>query len=156
MNKKDASIENLMEKTRAYWENMPFNLLLGVEIVNFDEKDFALKFKMKDELVGNHIQGDMLHGGVTASILDTVGGMLASISRVKMLMKNASEFDLQSFTRGGTIDLRVDYLRLAMGRVFGATGSVLRHGKKVVVATMAVNNDRDDLLAVGTGTYLIG
>jgi acyl-coenzyme A thioesterase PaaI-like protein len=36
------------------------------------------------------------------------------------------------------------------------TGSILRDGKKVVVVRMEMKNEEDSLIAVGTGTFLVG
>jgi uncharacterized protein (TIGR00369 family) len=59
-------------------------------------------------------------------------------------------------SRVGTIDLRVDYLRPGRGDDFLATSEIMRSGNKVAVARMELYNNRDMLIAVGTGTYLIG
>ena len=56
----------------------------------------------------------------------------------------------------GTIDLRVDYLRPGLGQWFYATGMVMRSGRKVTVARMELHNDLEKLIAVGTGTYIVG
>jgi uncharacterized protein (TIGR00369 family) len=56
----------------------------------------------------------------------------------------------------GTIDLRVDYLRPGKGDSFTATGAVMRMGYKVAVVRTELHNDRDVLIAAGTGTYIIG
>ena len=55
----------------------------------------------------------------------------------------------------GTIDLRVDYLRPGLGQSFSAKGFVLRTGRKVAVTRMELHNDKDLLIAVGTGAYSI-
>ena len=56
----------------------------------------------------------------------------------------------------GTIDLRVDYLRPGRGTHFLAEARLLRAGNKVAVTRMELHNDKEELLAVGTGTYLCG
>ena len=60
------------------------------------------------------------------------------------------------FSRTGTIDLRVDYLRPGRGEWFAARGRIMRAGRKVAVARMEMNNNAEKLIAVGTGTYMIG
>ena len=54
-----------------------------------------------------------------------------------------------------TIDLRIDYLRPGKGKIFTASGSILRTGKKVGVSRMELHNEKQDLIAVGTGTYIV-
>jgi uncharacterized protein (TIGR00369 family) len=60
------------------------------------------------------------------------------------------------FSRTGTIDLRVDYLRPGRGAWFKANGRIMRAGRKLAVARMEMHNHDDLLIAVGTGTYMIG
>jgi len=56
----------------------------------------------------------------------------------------------------GTIDLRVDYLRPGRGKYFLATASIMRTGLRVAVIRMQLHNDKKSLIAVGTGTYIVG
>jgi uncharacterized protein (TIGR00369 family) len=62
---------------------------------------------------------------------------------------------LERFGRLGTIDLRVDYLRPGIGKSFMSTGYTLRTGNKVAVSRIELINDQDDLIAVGTGSYVV-
>jgi len=62
----------------------------------------------------------------------------------------------ERFNKIGTIDIRVDYLRPGLGAYFIATGSTLRTGNKVSVTRMELHNDKGILIAVGTGTYVVG
>ena len=72
-------------------------------------------------------------------------------------MKDADESERRKvLSKIGTIDMRVDYVRPGKGEWFEATGRVLRTGNKVAVTRMEVHNDKDELIALGTGTYLCG
>jgi len=51
--------------------------------------------------------------------------------------------------KGGTIDLRIDYLRPGKGEHFIASGKILRVGKKVGVVQTELRNEQDELIAVG-------
>jgi uncharacterized protein (TIGR00369 family) len=62
----------------------------------------------------------------------------------------------RNIAKVGTIDLRVDYLIPGQGRSFFASASIMRIGNKVAVTRMELHNDRNLLIAVGTGTYIIG
>ena len=62
----------------------------------------------------------------------------------------------ERFAKIGTIDLRVDYLRPGLGKYFIATGSTLRAGNKLSVIRMELHNDEELLIAVGTGSYVVG
>mgnify|MGYP001570982506 CR=1 FL=1 len=67
-----------------------------------------------------------------------------------------SKTPLESLARIGTIDLRIDYLRPGKGTHFYARSKMMRTGRKVSVTRMDLHNDVDLLIAVGTGTYIVG
>jgi len=54
------------------------------------------------------------------------------------------------------VDLRIDYLRPGAGNEFTATAWVIRAGNKFAVTRMELHNEKNDLIAVGTGTYAMG
>lgn len=134
---------------------LPFNKVLGLEIVSLDHDGPKIRFDMRPELIGNTYQG-ILHGGVTSAVLDVTGGLVAFSGLVKNLAHIPVEERMQRFAKVGTIDLRIDYLRPGKGKWFEATGYPLRTGNKVAVARMELHNDTHDLIAVGTGAYLVG
>ena len=55
-----------------------------------------------------------------------------------------------------TIDIRVDYLLPGRGEVFTAKAHIIRRGSKVAVTRMQLTNEKDELIALGTATYLVG
>ncbi len=136
-------------------EKTPFNKVLGLEIESIEKESVHLKFDMKEDLLGNAFRG-MIHGGVIASILDVAGGVAAFFSLRDKLKGQSLEKAAQSYSRFGTVDLRIDYLRPGIGESFNARGSILRTGNKVAVARMELHNEKDKLIATGTGTYLVG
>ena len=145
---KKKDFKELLQGFRGIYENkVPFNRVLGFKIESLTENDVCIKFEMKDELVGNYVDG-VLHGGVISAALDTVGALTASVG----ILKGRKSFQIDQILKG-TIDLRVDYLRPSKGKYFLATGSIMRMGKKVVVIRMELHNDRKSLIAIGTGTY---
>ena len=132
---------------------LPFHRLLGLNFDSFDVENGCIRFDMRDELVGNsHFK--ILHGGVIASILDIEGAFILALEGVWRpetgLLTNPPKF------KGGTIDLRIDYLRPGKGKHFVASGNILRVGKKVAVIHTELRNEQDELIAIGIGTYLIG
>lgn len=139
----------------AFEDKIPFNRFLGLHFEAVERDHARLGFEMRDELVGNFLRGS-LHGGVISAALDTIGGLVAFLSVLKRVDAKSLEEGVARLARIGTIDLRVDYLRSGVGRRFAATGSVLRTGNKVTVTRMELHNDEGTLIAVGTGTYLVG
>ena len=55
---------------------VPFLRLLGIKVSKFDYPEVEMILDWNNELVGNVIQRS-LHGGVTATILDSVGGLVS-------------------------------------------------------------------------------
>ena len=138
-----------------YENRMPFDLLLGIKIDRLSMEEVKVKIEMREELIGNFVRGS-LHGGVISSVLDLTGGLIASVELLKNLEgKDIGEVS-KRLARVGTIDLRVDYLRAGKGAHFIATGSTLRIGNKVAVVRTELTNNKNSLIAAGTGTYLIG
>jgi uncharacterized protein (TIGR00369 family) len=141
---------------RDVYERLPFNRVLGLKVDHLEAQRAGFRFDRRDELVGNYIQG-ILHGGVISAVLDTTGGMMATVSALGRLHANGStrEEMAASFARYGTIDLRVDYLRPGRGKHFLSTATIMRTGRTVAVTRMELTNDGGDLIAVGTGAYKI-
>ena len=52
-----------------------------------------------------------------------------------------------------TINLRIDYLRPAVGRVVTGTARVRRMGRTVALVDVDVHDEQQALVAVGRGTY---
>ena len=136
-------------------EKIPFNKLIGMKIETLDLDKIGIRFEMRPELVGNFTRGN-LHGGVISSVLDVTGGMVAWTGIMKKMEGQSFDEISERFNKIGTIDIRVDYLRPGLGEYFIATGSILRTGNKVSVTRMELHNDKGSLIAVGTGTYVVG
>ena len=136
-------------------DRIPFNKLIGMKIDNLDLENIKIRFEMRPELVGNFIRGN-LHGGVISTVLDVTGGMLAWTGIMKKMEGSTFEEITERFAKIGTIDLRVDYLRPGLGKYFIATGSTLRAGNKLSAIRMELHNDEGLLIAVGTGSYVVG
>jgi len=149
-------ITELLPMLKGIYESMmPFNKWLGIEVTRIDLQQIDITFSKKPEMIGN-FTADMLHGGVISSVIDLAGG-IASQAVVLETIKDLPMDKLEErFKKMSTIDLRVDYLRPGQGQTFTCTSSVVRLGKKVAVAQMELKNESNDLIAIGTGSYLVG
>ena len=136
-------------------ERIPFNKLIGMKVEKLDLDSIGIRFKMRPELIGNFMRGN-LHGGVISSVLDVTGGMVAWTGIMKKMEGRSFEEIAEKFAKIGTNDLRVDYLRPGFGKHFIATGNTLRTGNKLSVTRMELHNDEGILIAVGTGSYVVG
>ncbi|GAA5135964.1 thioesterase family protein [Thalassotalea piscium] len=146
----------VLKQMQKFWNNdMPFNQLLGLHITKFSPDKSEVRFSWQEQLVGNPMQ-KILHGGVTATALDLVGGVVAAaniIAQLEDLSPNSIE---QSLRKLSTIDLRTDFLLPGRGEEFIATAVIIRSGSKVAVARMELHNEKNDHIAFGTGTYMVG
>ncbi|WP_416306569.1 thioesterase family protein [Neptunicella sp. SCSIO 80796] len=152
---KALTAEELQNHVAAVFrDHMPFNQLLGMKISQFDQSGVEIRLPWHDGLMGNPIQ-KILHGGVTAAILDTAGGLMAILEAVRhMPQVNLVEFQ-KKISRMSTIDMRVDYLRPGKGEEFIATAKVIRKGSRVAVCRMELHNDAGEHIAFGTATYMV-
>lgn len=140
---------------RLYEEQLPFNRVLGLTVRALGEKEVQVAFPMQASLVGNPHYG-ILHGGVISSVVDVAGGLAATAGVLRQLVGQPMDLIVQRVARIGTIDLRVDYLRPGKGREFVITGATMRAGSKVAVTRMEMHSEAGVLIAVGTGTYIVG
>jgi uncharacterized protein (TIGR00369 family) len=138
----------------SFFERMPFNRVLGLEVLSLHHDRPELRFAMRPELIGNYVR-NILHGGVISSVLDVTGGVVAFLGVAQKLKGKPVDEVLERFARIGTIDLRIDYLRPGKGEWFLARGFPLRTGNKVTVTRMELVNDQDALIAVGTAAYTV-
>jgi uncharacterized protein (TIGR00369 family) len=147
----EQRLDQVKELFHSIEELIPFNRYLGLQTESIDHEGAVVHLDMRDELIGN-FQDGVLHGGVISATFDVVGGMAAMASAV--LREGSLEESLRRLRSTSTIDLRVDYLRPGSGDRFTAHGFTLRAGARVAVARMELHNERHELLAVGTGTYI--
>ncbi len=138
----------------SFFVRMPFNRLLGLEVLSLHHDRPELRFDMRPDLVGNYVR-NILHGGVISSVLDVTGGVVAFLGVAQKLKGKPVDEVVERFARIGTIDLRIDYLRPGVGKWFLARGFPLRTGNKVAVTRMELVNDQDALIAVGTAAYTV-
>lgn len=147
--------EILRSIAEIFDKHIPFHNLLGLDIKHYDIDGVEVMINMKPELIGN-IHQQILHGGVTATVLDVVGGLTAFAGLVASRENWTIDELQQRLQTLGTIDMRVDYLRPGRGITFTGTGSVIRAGNRVSVCRMELHNEQGTHIAFGTGTYMVG
>ncbi|MFL6798116.1 MAG: PaaI family thioesterase [Xanthobacteraceae bacterium] len=80
-----------------------------------------------------------VHGGVVAALID-ITGHAAIASKLKHSV--------------ATIDLRVDYLRIAAGTELRAVGTIVKVGRTIGIVDIRLTDDQDRLVAIGRTAYL--
>lgn len=149
---RDEAVVSLI--TEIFSEKVPFNQWLGLRIESMSAECVKTSFEMRHELVGNFRRG-MLHGGIISSVLDATGGLAVFISIMEKMQVSTLEETKKVSRSFSTIDLRVDFLSPGLGRRFVVTAYTLRTGKKLVVTRSELHNEQNELIAVGTGSYLV-
>jgi len=148
--------ESRMQRVaEVFSHQIPFHQLIGFEFDQLSVDICKISFKKKPELVGNPFQ-NILHGGVTATALDVVGGCMAIAGMLANNLNISDEAISKKMTKTSTIDLRVDYVRPGKGDTFYAIARLLRSGNKVAVVRMELHDEDDVVIALGTGTYMTG
>ncbi len=155
MKKNDAVQSSWNVLREIFEESVPYHKSLGIKVINLEMGEPKLSIDMQDKFIGNFVRGN-LHGGVISCLLDVIGGIVAFVDVVNRRDIKTTEAKIEQFSKMGTIDIRVDYLRPGFGSQFIARGFVLRTGNKVAVTRMELHNDDDVLIAVGTGAYVVG
>jgi uncharacterized protein (TIGR00369 family) len=108
--------------------------------------------EMKPNLVGN-ISFQILHGGVAATLLDSIGGIVAMGELYRRSEPDQLAETLKKVSRLATIDMRVDYLAPGRGQYFIAKAEVMRMGRKGCTMRMIMRNDEGKEIAAGIASY---
>ncbi|MBC7751713.1 MAG: thioesterase family protein [Candidatus Saccharibacteria bacterium] len=108
--------------------------------------------EMNSSLIGN-VVFEILHGGVAATMLDSIGGIVA-MAEIYRSGKGDLADRIRQVTRLATTDMRVDYLAPGRGKQFIATAEVLRLGRKGCTMRMNLHNDERTLIATAIATYV--
>lgn len=135
-------------------EKIPFNKVLGLKVDSISYESVKISFQMRHDLLGHYNRG-MLHGGAISSVIDVAGGLAALMGVQQKMSGESLEARLAKFGSVSTIDVRVDFLRPGTGNWFVATAYVLRTGKKIAVTRIELHNDKNQMIAVGTGSYIV-
>ena len=139
---------------RMFENDISFNKLLGIRIESVRHGDVRARFDMRPELVGHYTYG-RLHGGVISAVLDALGGLSLMVAIADRHPADTALLVMMRFSRMGTLDLRIDYLRQGLGKHFVATAEVLRLGGRIGSTQMRMFNDEGALIATGAAAYVV-
>ena len=135
-------------------EKIVFNRVLGLKIGAVTPGHASGGLEMKDDLVG-HFAYNRVHGGVISAGLDAMGGLAAMTAIGARHMDEPPDQRILRFAKLGTIDLRVDFLRPAIGDRFDLVAEVLRLGSRVATTRMEFLAEDGKLLAMGAAAYIV-
>ena len=148
-------LELIKKSDRIFIEKTPFNKYVGMRVEGYGEEPLKLRIDFRDELVGNYSR-NMLHGGVSMSVLDAVGGMQVFRAVIKRLQNEPQDLVTAVLSKISTINLSVQFVKPGIGRSFYATAQIVRLGRKVAFVDMQLLNQDDELIATAHGVYNVG
>ena len=116
----------------------PFHQWLGVRVQKVDEEGIELTATWREEWVVNP-ERRYTHGGILAALVDLT-----------------ADWALVCHTGRGvpTVDMRVDYHRVAMPGDLTGKGRIVKLGSQFSVAEASIYDKEGKLLASGRGVYL--
>ena len=127
------------EGLAALFAASPFMSTLKLEVlaIDYDKTELSVRMPLHAGLERRAGTGQF-HGGPIASLVDVTG-----------------DFAIGMMIGGGvpTINLRIDYLKPAVGAALTATARVRRSGRTVAVVDIDVVDEKGGLVALGRGTY---
>lgn len=143
-----GKLKNLFE------EQIVFNKLMGLKLQALSATQAHVSLAMRTELVGNFSEG-RLHGGVISAALDTTGGIAVTAALCARYADESFEQHAVRFSKLGTVDLRIDYLRPGISKQFEMRAEVIRLGSRIANTRMEFFGDDGKLLATGNGVYIV-
>ena len=139
---------------QIYEEKIVFNQALGLKLTSVTPDGVTARIVMKPELVG-HFAYNRIHGGVISAVLDAIGSAAVMAALAAKHMDETPAKRLERFTKLGTIDLRIDYLRPGIGEYFDIHAQCLRVGSRVGSARMEFMGPDGTLMSTGAAAYIV-
>ncbi|HMS26341.1 MAG TPA: thioesterase family protein [Burkholderiaceae bacterium] len=146
--------EFIQQLKLIFEESIVFNQVLGLKVNKVSPDKCTGSIIMRPELIG-HYSHNRMHGGVISASLDAMGGLAVMAAIGARHMDEPVAARLSRFGKLGTIDLRIDYLRPAIGEMFTLQAEVLRLGSRVASTRMSFMAADGKLLSTGAGAYIV-
>ena len=146
--------EFILGLKRIFEESIAFNKVLGLKIHSIEPERVVAHIGMKPELIG-HFAFNRIHGGVISAGLDAMGGLAVMAAIGARHMDEPLMQRLQRFSKLGTIDLRIDYLRPGIGARFELRAEVMRLGSRVASTRMEFLGADGKVLSTGSAAYIV-
>ncbi|KJS82973.1 MAG: hypothetical protein JM58_13650 [Peptococcaceae bacterium BICA1-8] len=116
-------------------EECPYHNLLDMYIVELAPGEAVMELPTQKEHLNSM---EVVHGGVTFSLLDTVMGISARTLNVNSV----------------TVEANINYLKPVLkSDNLTAIGKVVKLGKKIIVTEGLIKNKEGEKVAVARGTY---
>jgi uncharacterized protein (TIGR00369 family) len=127
-----------LQEVQELIDRGPYLRWLGLQVLAVEEQSIEVRAKWREEWVANP-KLNQTHGGILAALVD----FAADFALVKSIGRPVP-----------TIDMRVDYHKLAKPGDLVAKGRVIKLGRQFSVCEAQIFDDAGALIASGRGTYL--
>ena len=117
----------MMSSLIDFYPKIPFQQLLGVEVVTVSPNSAVVRLPFKPELVGG---GNAFHGGAISSLLDLTGALAAW-----------SGHDPEKGMKASTVTLTTNYVAAAQGADIIATATVSKRGKELIFCHVIISEE---------------
>jgi uncharacterized protein (TIGR00369 family) len=132
--------KSTFEFVRDNLAQTPFHHWLKPQLMSVDEQASSVTIHLPvRQDFARAANRPEVHGGVVAALIDITGHAAIAAK----LHHGAA-----------TIDLRVDYLRLASGSELRAIGTVIKFGRTIGIVDVKLNDDQNKTVAIGRAAYL--
>ena len=147
----NLDINVVLDQLCQAFNGSPFYKFCGMTMRVVDGEIEAY-VEMQKDLIGN-VAFQILHGGVAATILDSIGGITAMGELYKKARSDELAETGKKVSRLATVDMRVDYLAPGRGQYFTARAETLRLGRKGCTMRMTLMNDENRAIATAIASY---
>lgn len=148
---KELKLEKVLAQMCQSFNKSPYIAFNNMKMV-VENGSIKCILEMSDHLIGN-TSFRILHGGASATLLDSIGGIVAMSEIYKRTSKEDTAEMLAKINRLATVDMRVDYISPGRGSQFIGTAEVLRMGRKGCTMRMNMHSDLGKLVATGIASY---
>lgn len=122
--------------------DVPFQKLLGIEIIEVGDSMAKVRLPFKPELVGG---GNAFHGGALGSLLDLTGALAAW-----------SGHDIRNGMNAATVSMTINYVSAARNTNVAAHATAVKRGKELIFCEVTIIEETSGkLVANGTMIYRI-
>ncbi len=134
--------DSLIDSLVNAFPDVPFQKLLGIQIVSVTEDKAVVRLPFRAELAGG---GNALHGGTISSLLDLTGALAAW-----------SGHDPSRGMKAATVSMTVNYLSPALGCDIIASATAVKRGRELIFTEVAISEEISGKpIANGTMVYRI-
>ncbi len=134
-----AENSKLVEMATQFVDRSPLNRWLGMSVLNADDDGIVLNIKWREDFISSP-ELRSTHGGILATLIDAAGDYAVAIKVGHPVP---------------TVDMRVDYHRIAHPGDLRAEGRIINLGKSMATAEARVLDTSGRLIASGRALYLI-